>query len=119
MAITNATSLADFGTGIGTSGASLTVDHDTDRIGIGTDTPQGMLQGGTAITMGGNTGIISAVTYNADSGVNVGSAVTIVGATGIVSATSFYGDGSGLTGISAGSFSSNDTEENTLANHSS
>ena len=109
MAITNATSLADFGTGIGTAGATLTVDNDTDRIGIGTDTPQGMLQVGTAITMGGNTGIISAVTYNADSGVNVGSAVTIVGATGIVSATSFYGDGSGLTGISAGSFSSNDT----------
>ena len=113
MAITNATSLADFGTGIGTAGATLTVDNDTDRIGIGTDTPQGMLQVGTAITMGGNTGIITAVTYNADSNVNVGSAVTIVGATGVVSATSFYGDGSGLTGISAGSFASNDTGINT------
>ena len=113
MAITNATSLADFGTGIGTAGATLTVDNTTDRIGIGTASPQGMLQVGTAITMGGNTGIITAVTYNADSNVNVGSAVTIVGATGVVSATSFYGDGSGLTGISGGVFASNDTGINT------
>ena len=109
MAISNATRLSDFGSGIGTAGAVLKVDNTNQRVGIGTTDPRGMLQVGTAITMGGNTGIISAVTYNADSGVNVGSAVTIVGATGIVSTTSFYGDGSGLTGISAGSFSSNDT----------
>jgi len=101
--------MANFASGIGTGGAVLQIDNDTDRIGIGTNNPQGTLQVGTAITMGGSTGIISAVTYNADSNVNVGSAITIVGATGVVSATSFYGDGSGLTGISAGSFSSNDT----------
>ena len=92
MAITNATSLADFGTGIGTEGATLTVDNTTDRIGIGTASPEGMLQVGTAITMGGNTGIITAVTYNADSNLNVGSAVTVVGATGVVSATTYYGE---------------------------
>jgi len=109
MNTSNATRMADFASGIGTGGAVLQIDNDTDRIGIGTDNPQGTLQVGVAITMGGSTGIISAVTYNADSGVNVGSAVTIVGATGVVSATSYYGDGSGLTGISAGSFSSNDT----------
>ena len=134
MNTTPATSLADFSSGIGTAGATLQIDNDTDRIGIGTNNPQGTLQVGSAITMGGNTGIITAVTYNADSNVNVGSAITIVGATGvisattyygeninagaavtivgasgIVSATSFYGDGSGLTGISAGSFASNDT----------
>ena len=113
MNTTPATSLADFSSGIGTAGATLQIDNDTDRIGIGTNNPQGTLQVGSAITMGGNTGIITAVTYNADSNVNVGSAVTIVGATGVVSATSFYGDGSGLTGISGGVFASNDTGINT------
>ena len=113
MNTTPATSLADFSSGIGTAGATLQIDNDTDRIGIGTNNPQGTLQVGSAITMGGNTGIITAVTYNADSNVNVGSAITIVGATGVVSATSFYGDGSGLTGISGGVFASNDTGINT------
>ena len=86
MAITNATSLADFGTGIGTAGATLTVDNDTDRIGIGTDTPQGMLQVGTAITMGGNTGILTARSLYAQF---IGDANT-----------KFEGDGSQLTGVS-------------------
>ncbi|MBS61308.1 MAG: hypothetical protein CL606_08420 [Anaerolineaceae bacterium] len=75
MAITNATRLADFGTGIGTDGAALKIDNDNDRVGIGTTNPQGMLQ--------------------------VGTAVTVYGSTGIVSATSFYGSGANLTGIAA------------------
>ncbi len=112
MNTSNATRMADFASGIGTGGAVLQIDNDTDRIGIGTDSPQGMLQVGTAITMGGNTGIISATVYNADStvnatlGVNVGSAITMVGATGVVSATGYYGDtinaGTGVTITSAG-----------------
>ena len=36
MALSNATRLADFGTGIGTLGAVLKVDNDNKRIGIGT-----------------------------------------------------------------------------------
>ena len=75
MAITNATRLADFGTGIGTDGAALKIDNDNDRVGIGTTNPQGMLQ--------------------------VGTAVTVYGSTGIVSATSFYGSGANLTGVAA------------------
>ena len=87
MAISNATRLSDFVSGIGTAGAVLKVDNTNDRVGIGTTDPRGMLQVGTSITMSGSTGILTA--------------------------TQFIGDGSLLTGISAGSFASNDTGINT------
>jgi len=74
MAITNASRVADFGSGIGTEGAVLQVDNTNKRIGIGTTNPQAMLQVGTAVTVYGNSGIVSA--------------------------TSFSGDGSNLTGVS-------------------
>ena len=73
--ISNASRLADFGSGIGTAGAVLQVDNLNNRVGIGTTNPQGMLQ--------------------------VGTAVTVYGSTGIVSATAFWGDGSNLDGVSA------------------
>ena len=73
--ISNASRLADFGSGIGTAGAVLQVDNLNNRVGIGTTNPQGMLQ--------------------------VGTAVTVYGSTGIVSATAFFGDGSGLDGVAA------------------
>ena len=57
MAISNATRLSDFGSGIGTAGAVLKVDNTNDSVGIGTTDPRGMLQVGLAITMNGNTGI--------------------------------------------------------------
>jgi len=71
--ISNASRLADFGSGIGTAGAIIQVDNLNQRVGIGTTNPQSMLQVGTAISM--------------------------FGSTGIVSATTFYGDGSNLTGV--------------------
>ena len=71
--ISNASRLADFGSGIGTQGAVIQVDNTNQRVGIGTTNPQAMLQVGTAISM--------------------------FGSTGIVSATTFYGSGSGLTGV--------------------
>ena len=74
MAITNASRLADFGSGIGTAGAVLQIDNANDRIGIGTTNPDNMLQVGIAITMNGMTGVITA--------------------------QSFSGDGAGLTGVS-------------------
>ena len=40
MAITNATRVADFGSGIGTQGAVLQVDNTNQRIGIGTTSPE-------------------------------------------------------------------------------
>ena len=99
MAISNATRLSDFGSGIGTAGAVLKVDNTTQRVGIGTTDPRGMLQVGTAITMNGNTGIATFTTVYA----------TTIGD----SNTTLAGDGSELTGISAGSFASNDTGINT------
>ena len=73
--ISNATRLADFGSGIGTQGAVIQVDNTNKRVGIGTTNPQAMLQVGTAISM--------------------------FGSTGIVSATTFYGSGEGLTGVAS------------------
>jgi hypothetical protein len=73
MAITNASRLADFGSGIGTDGATLKIDNANQRVGIGTTNPQATLQVGTSVTLDGNTGVISA--------------------------TSFYGSGANLTGI--------------------
>ena len=73
--ISNASRLADFGSGIGTQGAVLQVDNLNNRVGIGTTNPQAMLQVGTAISM--------------------------FGSTGIVSATTFYGSGEGLTGVAS------------------
>ena len=73
--ISNASRLADFGSGIGTQGAIIQVDNVNQRVGIGTTNPQAMLQVGTAISM--------------------------FGSTGIVSATTFYGSGEGLTGVAS------------------
>ena len=73
--ISNASRLAEFGSGIGTQGAIIQVDNTNQRVGIGTTNPQSMLQVGTAISM--------------------------YGSTGIVSATAFWGDGSNLEGVSA------------------
>ena len=73
--ISNASRLADFGSGIGTAGAVIQVDNTNQRVGIGTTNPQAMLQVGTAISM--------------------------FGSTGIVSATTFYGSGEGLTGVAS------------------
>ena len=64
MALTLATELADYASGIGTQGATLKIDADNKRVGVGTTNPQGpegTLQVGTGITFFGNTGIISAI----------------------------------------------------------
>ena len=74
--ISNASRLADFGSGIGTAGAIIQVDNTNQRVGIGTTNPQAMLQVGTAISM--------------------------FGSTGIVSATAFYGDGANLSNVISG-----------------
>ncbi len=74
MALSNATRLADFGTGIGTASSALRIDNANQRVGIGTTNPEAMLQVGQNITMDG-------------------------GASGIITATSFVGSGSDLTGV--------------------
>ena len=117
MAISNATRLADFGSGIGTDGAVIQVDNTNKRVGIGTTNPQAMLQVGTAVSIYGNSGIVSAVSFYGDGSNITGLANTdiinaeqinvigVVTATtgsysGTVTAGSFSGDGSALTGIS-------------------
>ena len=77
MALSNATRLSDFGSGIGTAGAVIQVDNANKRVGIGTTNPQAMLQVGQNITMDG-------------------------GASGVITATSFVGSGADLTDVISG-----------------
>ena len=86
MAITNATRLSDFGSGIGTAGAVLKVDNTNQRVGIGTTDPRGMLQVGTAITMNGNTGVITATSFE-------GSGANLTGVSGFSTALASSGPG--------------------------
>ena len=127
MAISNATRLSDFGSGIGTQGAVIQVDNTNARLGVGTTSPQAMLQVGTGVSVYGDSGIVSATTYYGDgskltgvaatdnintnniaiSGIaTVGTSITMrdgaINVTGVITATSFEGDGSALSGIEAG-----------------
>ena len=102
MAITNASRLADFGSGIGTEGAVIQVDNTNKRVGIGTTNPLGMLQVGTGITMyttgigsfnsdlyvGGNLNVTGDLTYDEVTGVNINiSGVGTIGTLGVSVAT--------------------------------
>ena len=89
MAVTQATTLADFTSGIGTAGAILQIDNADGRIGIGTTDPQATLQVGIAITMDGTAGVITA--------------------------TKFVGEGSQLTGVSGLGTALSNTTTNPLS----
>jgi hypothetical protein len=80
----NAVSLANFGSGIGTQGAVLQVDNTNNRLGVGTTNPQSTMQVGTGLTMDGFLGQIRT--------------------TGVITASSFVGDGAGLTGVASTDF---------------
>ena len=94
MAISNATRLSDFGSGIGTQGAVLSVNNINSTIGLGTTNPQRMVQVGQNMTLD-------------DSGINL---------TGVITATSFEGSGENLTGISAGLGTALSSTQGTLDN---
>ena len=96
MAISNATRLSDFGSGIGTQGAILQVDNVTQRVGIGTTNPQFTLDVKGTL----NATTLGITNINVSGIASIGAGVTVYGA-GIVSATSFRGDGSALTGVAA------------------
>ncbi len=91
MALSNATRLADFGTGIGTLGAVLKVDNTNKRVGIGTTNPQATLEVGS------------------------GSVILMDGTAGVITATSFSGSGVNLTGVS-GFGTALDSTQGTLGN---
>ena len=94
MAISNATRLSDFGSGIGTQGAIIQVDNVNQRVGIGTTNPQFTLDVKGTL----NATTLGLTNINVSGIASIGAGVTVYGA-GIVSATSYRGDGSSLTGI--------------------
>ena len=119
MAITNASRLADFGSGIGTAGAVLKIDNTAKEVGIGTTNPNATLTvgnigaSGTSIYVHGDgriTGVLTATSF--DGNVSFASTSTVPGissqghsvfntinASGILTASQFYGDGSTLSGV--------------------
>ena len=120
MAITNASRLADFRSGIGTQGDIIQVDNAGQEVGIGTTNPNATLTvgnigaSGTSIYVHGDgriTGVLTATAFYGDgsslSGVGVPGVSTTghsvfntINASGIVTAASFSGAGSNLTGHS-------------------
>ena len=96
MAISNATRLSDFGSGIGTQGAIIQVDNANQRVGIGTTNPQFTLDVKGTL----NATTLGLTNINVTGIASIGAGVTVYGA-GIVSATSYKGDGSALTGVAA------------------
>ena len=85
----------------------------TAVVGSATTFTEDLVVSGDARITGILTVGTSSITLDGDTNViNVGVAVTIDGNTGIVSATSYFGDGSGLTGVSAGSTVGIDTTTN-------
>ena len=66
MALTNASRLADFGTGIGTQGAILQVDNADQMVGIGTTDPTAQLEVKQDFKVGGASTITGALTVSGD-----------------------------------------------------
>ena len=100
MAITNASRLADFGSGIGTEGSVLELDNAQQRVGIGTTNPQSTLQVGVAITMDGTAGVITATSYTG-SGANLTNlpAATAITGTPDIAVRNITGVAATFTGV--------------------
>ena len=122
MALTPASILADYSSGIGTQGATLQIKTNEKRVGIGTTNPQGTLQVGTAITMG--SGIITATSFDANTAsfsgnVSVGGTltyedVTNVDSVGIITARNNVSIAGSLSVTGISTFSGITTSTTTL-----
>ena len=97
MAISNATRLSDFGSGIGTQGAIIQVDNANQRVGIGTSIPEYTLDVKGTL----NATTLGLTNLNVTGIASVGTGVTVYGA-GIVSATTFDGNLTGNPTLGAG-----------------
>ena len=97
MAISNATRLSDFGSGIGTQGAIIQIDNANQRVGIGTTNPEYTLDVKGTL----NATTLGLTNLNVTGIASVGTGVTVYGA-GIVSATTFDGNLTGNPTLGAG-----------------
>ena len=92
--ISNATRLADFGSGIGTEGAVLKIDNNNQRVGIGSTVPASLLQVGLGITIDGTgmdvSGIITAKQF-IGGGINTAASTNLTHLT-VSGVTTFSGD---------------------------
>ena len=115
MAISNATRLSDFGSGIGTQGAIIQVDNTNQRVGIGTTNPEYTLDVRGTL----NATTLGLTNINVTGIATIGAGVTVVTdgitASGVITASSFSGDGSSLTGVSGFGTALNSTQD-TLGN---
>lgn len=102
MALSNASRLSDFGSGIGTQGAVIQVDNSNQAVGIGTTNPTRNGLDDATLKVG------QYITFGAGGNINATG-------TGIVTATEFYGSGVNLTGVS-GFGTALDSTQGTLGN---
>ena len=115
MDLSNATRVANFGSGIGTEGAIIKVDDDNQRLGIGTNNPQTTLQVGTGVSFYGNSGIVSATAFYGD-GSNITNAGSILDASSGIERVVVTSQTSGnMTAVATDADLYFDTPNNTLS----
>ena len=107
MAITNASRLADFGTGIGTEGAVIDIDNANAQVGLGTTNPNSTVTigpvgaSGTSLFVHGDgrvTGVLTAANFSGD----LTGAVTSSGALSVTDTTASTSTTTGALKVSGG-----------------
>ena len=107
MAITNASRLADFGTGIGTEGAVIDIDNANAQVGLGTTNPNSTVTigpvgaSGTSLFVHGDGRVTGVLTAGNFSG-NLTGAVTSSGALSVTDTTSSTSTTTGALKVSGG-----------------
>ena len=91
MALTNATTLADYSSGIGTQGATLKVDADNQRVGIGTLTPAETLDVVGNMAVEGDFSVTGTISYEDLTNVDSVGLITARNGIEVTSGTATYG----------------------------